>query len=395
MRLSTGIILSILSTNAFAIEHPNGAHSGSLLVRRAMVADADGPSLQKRTNDGDQKKQAKPEAFGSNSGKEAYAYDNHAFEDDFHSNPDPSPDTGEDSTNSVAYDPNQDLGAKGGRGNLYTGLDSGQGRSSFADALGDSPSQALGHIKNRLSRKKKELKLSFHKQKAAAASRGVRLYFVGRGGGEIREELYSMLLYALETSQGYKGLYKDPVNSPFILELSFTTSDESKQRYRELQHEVLDTIRLYISTIKYAIESITTKPMHLIHLLEQLMEKTDIFCQSISNMGSEYFSLLKDLGQSDDRNLKNLDRHIEALGAYKRRLSEYFSRIKEIVEDPIKTSKQRGTSKSSSYPMEPKGRPDIEDKPSEDGASGSAQLKSEASGGAQPKVAVVYNLIDL
>ncbi|KAH6566158.1 hypothetical protein BASA62_006847 [Batrachochytrium salamandrivorans] len=100
-------------------------------------------------------------AFGSNSGKEAYAYDNHAFEDDFHSNPDPSPDTGEGSTNSVAYDPNQDRGAKGGRGNLYTGLDSGQGRSSFADALGDSPSQALGHIKNRLSRKKKELEIVF------------------------------------------------------------------------------------------------------------------------------------------------------------------------------------------------------------------------------------------
>ncbi|KAH6566401.1 hypothetical protein BASA60_009506 [Batrachochytrium salamandrivorans] len=55
MRFSTGIILSMLSANVFAIEHLNGAHSGSLLARRAVVADTDGPFLQKRNNGEDQR----------------------------------------------------------------------------------------------------------------------------------------------------------------------------------------------------------------------------------------------------------------------------------------------------------------------------------------------------
>ncbi|KAH9245812.1 hypothetical protein BASA81_016675 [Batrachochytrium salamandrivorans] len=398
MRLSTGIILSILSTNVFAIEHLNDAHPSSLLARRAVVADTDGPSLQKRTNDEDQKKQeeqAKSKVFlpNSDSSQAGNAYTNTIFENDPDSNLNPNPDPEEGSTNSVAYDPNQDRGAKGGRGNLYTGLDSGQGRSSFADALGDSPSQALGHIKNRLSRKKKELGLSFHKQKAAAASRGVRLYFIGRGGDDIGEELYTMLKYALETSYSYKGLYKDPVNSPFILKLSFTTSDESKQRYKELQHEVLDTIRLYISNIKHTIGYITAEPVYLAHWLKGLMEKTDIFYQSISNMGSKYSRLLEDLGISDGGHIEDLDRHIKALEAYKCRLSVYFSRIKEMVEDPIKTSKQRGSSKSSSSTLEPKGRPGIENKPPDDEVSESAQSKSEASGGAPSNDVDVVDLM--
>ncbi|KAH6583798.1 hypothetical protein BASA60_001258 [Batrachochytrium salamandrivorans] len=193
---------------------------------------------------------------------------NTAFEDDSHSNPTLTLTLERAPTDSHAYGPNQGDADKNGRGNVYTGLDSGQGRLSFADALGDSPSQVLGHIKNGLSRKKKDLELSFSKQKAAAASRGVRLCFI------------------------------------------------------------------------------------------------------------------EDLGISDGGHIKDLDRHIKALEAYKRRFSDYFSRIKEMVEDPIKTSKQRGTSKSSSSTLESKGRPDIEENPSDDGASGSAQLKSEASGGA-------------
>ncbi|KAH6586367.1 hypothetical protein BASA50_000540 [Batrachochytrium salamandrivorans] len=67
MRLSTGVILSILSANVFAIEHPNGVHSGSLLVRRAVVADADGVFLQKRQdNDKEQKDQKKRDKIKTN-----------------------------------------------------------------------------------------------------------------------------------------------------------------------------------------------------------------------------------------------------------------------------------------------------------------------------------------
>ncbi|KAH6568042.1 hypothetical protein BASA61_001434 [Batrachochytrium salamandrivorans] len=60
MRLSTGIILSILSANVFAIEHSNGAYPSSLLARRAVVADTDGPFLQKRNNDKEPEEQDKP-----------------------------------------------------------------------------------------------------------------------------------------------------------------------------------------------------------------------------------------------------------------------------------------------------------------------------------------------
>ncbi|KAH9264189.1 hypothetical protein BASA83_012329 [Batrachochytrium salamandrivorans] len=60
MRISTGIILSILSANVFAMERPNGAPHSSLLARRAVVADTDGLFLQKRNNGEDQEEPAKP-----------------------------------------------------------------------------------------------------------------------------------------------------------------------------------------------------------------------------------------------------------------------------------------------------------------------------------------------
>ncbi|KAH6574907.1 hypothetical protein BASA60_005253 [Batrachochytrium salamandrivorans] len=140
MRLSTGIILSILSANVFAIEHPNGAHSGSLLARRAVVADADSPFLQKRGNDKDQKdkkqkkqkdqkkpeeqKQEKPEEqkqekhvgsktyYPFNSGQANAVYIKGELDEDFYLNPNFSDDTGEGTTDSPTYDPNQDLGLR-------------------------------------------------------------------------------------------------------------------------------------------------------------------------------------------------------------------------------------------------------------------------------------------
>ncbi|KAH6595132.1 hypothetical protein BASA50_006118 [Batrachochytrium salamandrivorans] len=63
MRLSTGIILSILSANVFAIEHPNDVHSSSLLARRAVMADTDGVFLQKRGDDEGKKKRPNQNIF--------------------------------------------------------------------------------------------------------------------------------------------------------------------------------------------------------------------------------------------------------------------------------------------------------------------------------------------
>ncbi|KAH6561679.1 hypothetical protein BASA60_011416 [Batrachochytrium salamandrivorans] len=98
-------------------------------------------------------------------------------------------------------------------------------------------------------------------------------------------------------------------------------------------------------------------------------------------MKSEYSDFLKDLGQSDDSYIEDLDTHIEEVEMYKLRLSDYFSRIKKMLEIYIENSKQGSTSKFSST-LRFRRRPGIENKPSDDEASGGAQPKSEASGSA-------------
>ncbi|KAH6599003.1 hypothetical protein BASA50_003323 [Batrachochytrium salamandrivorans] len=135
MRLSTGIILSILSANVFAIEHPNGAHSGSLLARRAVVADTDDPS----SSDG---------AEGSSTDFPDYVHD-------------------------------QDDEDQGARNNVYTGLGSDPRRLSFADASGDSSSRVLGGMMQRLSPAKLGLILLLSKHRASTASNRVKLHFNG------------------------------------------------------------------------------------------------------------------------------------------------------------------------------------------------------------------------
>ncbi|KAH9273045.1 hypothetical protein BASA83_004615 [Batrachochytrium salamandrivorans] len=242
MRLSTGIVLSILSTNVFAIEHLNDAHSGSLLARRAVVADTDGPFLHKRTNDEEPEEQTKPKVSPiSNFGKEA---------DDTKDGPIDFPE----------YVPDQDNEAKDERENVYAGLNSGQGRSSFADALGDSPSQVLGHMGKELSRAKLKVGLFYGRHKASGASNKIWLKFGGTEGSAMGDELYKMFSYALETSHNYRILYKDPARSPFSLELPSTIPDESKKTYKRLQKKVLKSIENHILSISDVIEFITVVP---------------------------------------------------------------------------------------------------------------------------------------
>ncbi|KAH6599449.1 hypothetical protein BASA61_002547 [Batrachochytrium salamandrivorans] len=121
MRLSTGIILSILSANVFAIEHPNGAHSGSLLARRAAVADADGPFLQKHK----------------------YVHRKGGFGEDSNPNPNYNDDTQESNTDSHTYLFDQNRGATGGREDVHTDVDLDQEESSFADSPQGSPLESL------------------------------------------------------------------------------------------------------------------------------------------------------------------------------------------------------------------------------------------------------------
>ncbi|KAH6573552.1 hypothetical protein BASA60_005961 [Batrachochytrium salamandrivorans] len=231
MRLSTGIILSVLSTNVFAIERPNGAHPSSLLARRAVVADADGPSLQKRTNGKEEEEQVRPKVSLLSSRRRKHAHTKVLPKNDPNSNS--NLDTGEGSTDSVAYVPNQDGGATGGNKDVHTSLVPNQERPSFADAFRESSSQVFDRIRQGLSRTKHELELFFSgKHQISAVSKAVKFHFGGEKGDEIGNEIHALFLLALETSQSYQTLYKDPVNSPFSLNVLSSTSNESKKDIR-------------------------------------------------------------------------------------------------------------------------------------------------------------------
>ncbi|KAH9270858.1 hypothetical protein BASA83_007011 [Batrachochytrium salamandrivorans] len=285
MRLSTGVILSILSANVFAIEHLNDVHSGSLLARRAVMADADGPFLQKRNNNEDQKKQAKPKTFSNpNSPQAENAYTPVVSEDDPDSNPNPSPDTGKGPTDSHAYGPNQSDADKNERGNAYTGIDPSQEGASFVNFPRESSSQVLDRMRHSVSRVKTGVGLLYSRRRASVSSKEVAFELdgkegmvMGKKGKKIGKELYALFLLALETSQSYKTLYLDPVNSPFVLELPTSTPSGSKQRYKRLQKDVQQSIKNHILDIKYAIRYITREPENVILELEKLLKKTDNF----------------------------------------------------------------------------------------------------------------------
>ncbi|KAH6566578.1 hypothetical protein BASA50_004906 [Batrachochytrium salamandrivorans] len=396
MRLSTGIILSILSANVFAIEHLNGAHPGSLLARRAVVADTDDVFLQKRSGDEDQEEQARPKTSSDpNPDKEAFVYDNPAFED--YPNPDSSSidDTGEGSTAFPVYDPSQDDEDKGGRKNVYMGIDSNQDRLSFADALGDSPSQGLGHIKKELFRAKPKLELFFTKQRALTSSEKVADQLDGGEGIAIGLELYRLFSYALKTTKNYQILYKNPIKSPFRLETPSSTPDELKQKYKSLQDDVLERIKKHILIIRAAVECIAVGPKHVIYWLEKLMIQTDKFYTFILETKSRYSDLLKQLGIFDDGRLEDLEMHMKVVEKYKFELSDRFSKIEKRIRDHRENPEQSLLLKFLSSMLKSKEHPEIESKPSGDGESGSAQPKSEASGGAQSNVVVVDDLVNL
>ncbi|KAH9274596.1 hypothetical protein BASA83_002780, partial [Batrachochytrium salamandrivorans] len=291
MRLSTGVILSILSANVFAIENLNDVHSGSLLARRAVVADADGPFLQKRNNDKEQKKQeeqAKSKTSGPNPGKEAYASTKDAFEDNFCLNPNSNPDTGGGPTDSYIYIPNQDRGATGESEDAHIGLGSGRGKSRFDDAPGGSSSQVLGSIKKRIFRTKHEAGLLYRLNRASAASKSVKSYIGGSNGRTIAWHVHEMLIHALKKSKEYKLLYLDPDTSPFSLKLPSSISDKSRKIYRHLQNEVQESSRNHISAIMHAVEYIFFEPYGVVPELENMMKNIDSFYISTSNMKAIY-----------------------------------------------------------------------------------------------------------
>ncbi|KAH9259851.1 hypothetical protein BASA82_001219 [Batrachochytrium salamandrivorans] len=368
MRISTGIILSILSTNVFAIEHPNGAHPGSLLARRAVVADTNGPFLQKRNNNKNQEEPAKPKTSGPNpySHQKGYVYVKDLSKDDPNLNPNPSDGAEEGSTNSVAYDPDQDDENQDERENVYAGLDVDQGRLSFVDAPGGSLSRVLGSIKKGLSRAKLNFELALSKESALISSDAVTSRLGGEKGVAIGKAVYDMFLYALETSMCYKGLYKGSAKSPFGLKLASSTPSGLKKRYSGLQYDVLGHIKLYILDIKVVIEQIFISPKNVICLLEMIMESTDNFYEFILNAKSRYSHLSKDLKISDDEHLEDLEMHVKAVETYKCGLSGQFNKIKDMVEDHKKNSDHKSLSKALLFSLGFKERSEVRTKPAKD-----------------------------
>ncbi|KAH9263612.1 hypothetical protein BASA83_012995 [Batrachochytrium salamandrivorans] len=419
MKFSTGIILSMLSANVFAIEHLNGAHPGSLLARRAVVADTDGPFLQKRNNGEEQEEQeeqakSKTSVPNPDSSQKPFVYREGAFKENFYKSYKPGDSTQEGPTNFPEYVLTQDDKGKGARKKAYPGLGSGRGKSRFGDAPGGSSSRVLGSIKKVLSRKKPEVELSYGRQMALTSSDRVVDYFGGGEGIAIGDEVYKMLKYAFKKAKNYQGLYTDPDTSPFSLELLPSTSDGLKERYNGLQVNVQEHIKKHISAIMNAIEYIAKYPKHVIFRLEKLMEQTDDFYERILKLQSDYPRWLKQLEIFDNVYLEGLEMHTKDVEKYKNSLSDRFNKIKKMVEDHRKNSNQRSSSKASSSSLESKKHPEVESKPSENGASSSSQSKSEASSSAQSKSeasssaqskseassiaqsedGVVYNLID-
>ncbi|KAH6564649.1 hypothetical protein BASA60_010200 [Batrachochytrium salamandrivorans] len=262
MRISTGIILSMLSANVFAIEHPNDAYSGSLLARRAVMADADDVFLQKRSDDKDQEEQTKPKTYIPipNSGQKGYVYREDLSENDFDSDSSSSDGAEGSSTDFPDYDPEQDDEDQGARNNVYSGLDSGQRRPSFADALGGSPSQVFDHIKSGLSRAKQGAKLFSSRQRALDASDKVRLHFGGIEGKLIAEPTYVVewLESMMETLDNFYQVVLDAKSKyrrlAELLGMSDTRRLEDLKMHIKAVGAYQNNISEYFDTIKKMVE---------------------------------------------------------------------------------------------------------------------------------------------
>ncbi|KAH6600309.1 hypothetical protein BASA61_002312 [Batrachochytrium salamandrivorans] len=349
MRLSTGIILSILSANVFAIEHPNDVHSSSLLARRAVMADTDDVFLQKRGGDKGKKKQAKSKSsFISNSGQGGPAYTKLTSKDDSDSDSSSSNDTEEDSTNLAAHPSSQDRGATGGRENGRTKVDSDQEGSGIVNFLEELPIQLFSCFRKKVNRENSKSGLILDKHKALAASKKTAVQFGGEIGESISKELYEMLAHALVTSWGYQAMYNDPAKPLFDLKLPSAALDEQIEEYEGLRTETPERIKIYITAIEDIIKNIDAMPGNVFLELKKMMRKTDDFHTFIFNMVFRYSSLLESLEISKNIYIQYWVSHLGDIKTYKSKLAGYFEHIKEMVEDALQNSSQQGSSKSPS-----------------------------------------------
>ncbi|KAH6595129.1 hypothetical protein BASA50_006115 [Batrachochytrium salamandrivorans] len=349
MRLSTGIILSILSANVFAIEHLNDVHSSSLLARRAVMADTDGVFLQKRGDDEGKKKQAKSKSSSvSNSGKGRPAYTKGLSKDGSDSSSSSSDGAEEGSTNLTAHLLDKDGGATGGREDAYTKVDSDQEELGFVDVIGRIPIKLISNIKKKLTRENSEPGLIPGMNRALAVSQKTAAQFSGEMGESIGTELYRMFAHALKTAWNYQEMYNNPAKSPFDLKLPSVILDQLRERYESLRKEAPEYIELYILAIEDAIKNIFTAPENVIFELKKIMRKTDGLHMFMLNMRLRYSSLLSSLIVPESIYIQDLDAHLEDIRTYELTLASYFKHIKEMAEDAPQSPNQQGSSKSFS-----------------------------------------------
>ncbi|KAH6581602.1 hypothetical protein BASA61_008975 [Batrachochytrium salamandrivorans] len=380
MRLSTGIILSILSANVFAIEHPNDVHSSSLLARRAVMADTDGVFLQKRGDDEGKKKPAKSKHLSvSNSGKGGHVYTKLTSKDDSDSESNSSDGDEEDSTNLTAHLLDKDGGATGGSEGVHTKVDSDQEELGFVDVIGGLPYQLINYFKNKFNRGPPKSGLISGKDKALAASQKAAAQFSGEMGESIGTELYRMFAHALKTAWNYQEMYNSPIKSLLDLEIPSTARNEQVERYERLKGKVLECIELYIMALMDAIKNIFTAPRNVIFELEKMMKSTGIFHTFMLNMRPRYFSLLESLGIFDDTRIQEWNAHLEDIRTYELKLASYFKNIKEMVVEASQSPNQQGSSKSSSPTLRFRKLTGSKAKSPKGGASHSAQSSGGAS----------------
>ncbi|KAH6592733.1 hypothetical protein BASA50_007889 [Batrachochytrium salamandrivorans] len=382
MRLSTGIILSILSANVFAIENLNDVHPGSLLARRAVMADTDGVFLQKRGDDEGKKKQAKSKhSLASNSGKGRPIYTKLGSKDDSDSDSESSSsdEAEEESTNLTAQLLDKDGGATGGSEDGHTKVDFDQEELGFVDVIGRIPIKLISSIKKKLTRENSEPGLIPGMNRALAASQKMTTQFSGEMGESIGTELYRMFEHALKTAWNYQEMYNNPAKSPFDLKLPSVILDQLRERYESLRKEAPEYIELYITAIEDAIKNIFTAPENVIFELKKIMRKTDGLHMFILDMRLRYSSLLASLIIPESIYIQDLDAHLEDIRTYELKLASYFKIIKEMAEDAPQSPNQQGLSKSFS-PM-PRFRKRLGSKPKspKSGASHSAQSSGGAS----------------
>ncbi|KAH6574660.1 hypothetical protein BASA62_002370 [Batrachochytrium salamandrivorans] len=148
--------------------------------------------------------------------------------------------------------------------------------------------------------------------------------------------------YALKKSPGNMKYCTDFRESPFILKLPSSASNEQRKTYKRLQKEVHKSSKNHISAIVHAVDRTFVRPGSVLSELENMMKTIDSVYKSILNIRSEYSKLLEELGMSGSGHLANFDYHMTVLGVYRCNLYGRLYITEAFFEAYTKTPKPGG-----------------------------------------------------